>query len=53
MTDKRRLTERDNHIRDERCSPDIIPYSHDPDIQTQMKEERELGPIYGFQRRNF
>ncbi len=42
MTDKRRLIDRDNHIRDERCSPNIIPYSHDPEIQAEMKKEREL-----------
>lgn len=53
ITDKQRLIDRNNHIRDERCSPDIIPYSHDPEIQAQMKAERELGPIYGFQWRNF
>ena len=53
ITDKQWLTDRDNHIRDERCSPDCIAYSHDPEVQAQMKNERELGPIYGFQWRNF
>lgn len=53
MTNKDWLRERKNHIRDERCSPDVIPYSHDPEIQKQMMEEAELGPIYGRQRRNF
>lgn len=53
LTDKQRLIDRDNHIRDERCSPDIIAYSHDPKIQAQMKSERELGPVYGYEWRNF
>lgn len=53
ITDKQRLIERNNHIWDERCSPDIIPYSHDPEVQAQMKAERELWPIYGYQWRNF
>jgi thymidylate synthase len=53
ITDKHRLITRNNHIRDERCSPDLIPYSHDPETQTAMKSERELWPIYGFQWRNF
>ena len=53
ITDKQWLIDRDNHIRDERCSPDIIPYSTDPEIQAQMKAERELWPVYGYQWRNF
>ncbi|MBU0459531.1 MAG: thymidylate synthase [Candidatus Woesearchaeota archaeon] len=53
ITDKNWLRDQDNHIWDEWCSPDIIPYSHDPEIQKKMREERELGPIYGWQWRNF
>lgn len=53
LTDKQWLIDRDNHIRDERCSPDVIPYSHDPEIQAKMKDERELWPVYGYQWRNF
>ena len=53
ITDKNWLRERRNHIWDEWCSPNIIPYSHDEKIQKQMMEERELGPIYGWQWRNF
>ena len=53
ITDKERLLARNNHIRDERCSPDRVPYSHDAATQAAMKAERELGPIYGFQRRHF
>ncbi|HKL44340.1 MAG TPA: thymidylate synthase [Candidatus Absconditabacterales bacterium] len=53
LTDKKRLIERNNHIRDERCSPDKVPYGHDEETKKKMMEERELGPIYGFQWRNF
>lgn len=53
ITDKERLLARNNHIRDERCSPDRVPYSHDAATQAAMEAERELGPIYGFQRRHF
>lgn len=53
ITDKNWLRERDNHIWDEWCSPDTVAYGHDEETQARMKEERELGPIYGFQWRNF
>ena len=53
ITDKNWLRDRNNHIWDEWCSPDIVPYSHDPEVQKKMMEERELGPIYGWQWRNF
>lgn len=53
ITDKERLLARNNHIRDEWCSPDRVPYSHDAATQEAMKAERELGPIYGFQWRHF
>jgi len=53
ITNKERLQNQDNHIRDERCSPDIISYSHNPETQKKMLEEKELWPIYWWQRRNF
>ncbi|MBW2992679.1 thymidylate synthase [Candidatus Woesearchaeota archaeon] len=53
ITDKEWLKERNNHIWDEWCSPDIVPYGHDEEIKKKMMEERDLGPIYGFQWRNF
>lgn len=51
--DKNWLIERKNHIWDEWCSPAIISYSNDKNVQEMMKKESELGPIYGFQWRNF
>lgn len=51
--DKNWLIERKNHIWDEWCSPAIIPYSNDKNVQEIMKKESELGPIYGFQWRKF
>lgn len=53
ITSKQWLLERNNHIWDEWCSPDKVAYSHDPEIQRRMMEETELGPIYGWQWRNF
>ena len=53
ITDKNRLIERNNHIRDERCSPEKVKYWHDTNTKQKMLEERELWPIYWFQRRNF
>jgi thymidylate synthase len=53
ITDKEWLKERNNHIWDEWCSPDKVAYGHDEETKKKMAEERELGPIYGFQWRNF
>ncbi len=53
ITDKKWLQKRDNHIWDEWCSPDTVPYGHDDETQRKMLEERDLGPIYGFQWRHF
>lgn len=53
ITDKEWLKERKNFIWNEWCSPDKVPYGHDEETKRKMMEERELGPIYGWQWRNF
>lgn len=53
LTDKRWLQERNNHIWDEWASPIVAPYGHSKDARRKMLEERDLGPVYGFQWRHF
>jgi len=53
ITDKEWLKEQKNHIWDEWCSPVKVPYAHDETTKQKMMEERDLGPIYGFQWRHF
>ncbi|ULQ58803.1 thymidylate synthase [Brucepastera parasyntrophica] len=53
ITDKEWLREKNNHIWDEWCSPDIVPYGTSEETKKLMEEERDLGPIYGWQWRHF
>lgn len=53
ITDKQWLIDRNNHIWDEWCSPEKVPYGNDEETKRRMKEERELGGIYGFFWRHF
>ena len=53
ICDKKWLQDRDNHIWDEWCTPEKVPYGHDEETKKKMMEERDLGPIYGWQWRHF
>ena len=53
LTDKKWLQDHNNHIWDEWASPKKAPYGHDEESKKRMAEEKDLGPIYGFQWRHF
>lgn len=53
ITDKQWLKDRGNHIWNEWANPKKAPYGHDEESKRRMAEERDLGPVYGFQWRHF
>ncbi|MDD3662430.1 MAG: thymidylate synthase [Candidatus Pacebacteria bacterium] len=53
ITDKKWLQDKNNHIWDEWAKPQLAPYGHDEESKKKMLDERDLGPIYGFQWRHF
>lgn len=53
LTDKQWLQDRRCLIWNEWANPKKAPYGHDEESKRRMAEERDLGPIYGFQWRHF
>jgi len=53
ITDKKWFQDRGCTIWDEWGNPQKVHYGHDEKTRKKMREERDLGPIYGFQWRHF
>jgi thymidylate synthase len=53
ITDKQWLLDRGVTIWKDWARQDKIPYGHGEDTRARMREERDLGPIYGWQWRHF
>jgi thymidylate synthase len=53
ITDKKWLQDRKNSIWDEWANPKKAPYGHDDVSKENMRKERDLGPVYGFQWRHY
>ncbi|MDP3793991.1 MAG: thymidylate synthase [Candidatus Uhrbacteria bacterium] len=53
LSDKTWLQDHNNHIWDEWANPEKAPYGHEENAKRRMAEERDLGPVYGFQWRHY
>ena len=53
LTDKQWLQDRGCRIWDEWARQDKIPYGRDEQTKQAMRDERDLGPVYGWQWRHF
>jgi len=53
ISDKKWLQDHNNHIWDEWCNPQKVPYAHNEETKQKMFLERDLGPLYGWQWRHF
>lgn len=53
LRSKKWLQERNNHIWDEWCNPEKVPYGTDEVTKSKMAAEDDLGLIYGTQWRDF
>lgn len=53
ITNKNWYQERGCSIWNEWCNPKKVSYGHDEETKQKMLEEKDLGPIYGFQWRHF
>lgn len=53
ITSKKWFQDRKCHIWDDWCNPQVIPYSNDEETKAKMKDEDDLGLIYGSQWRDF
>jgi thymidylate synthase len=52
-TDKRWLEERGCKFWSDWCNPQIVPYGTDEETKRKMREEHDLGPVYGKVWNNF
>lgn len=53
ITDKQWYQERGCHFWDDWCNPKKVKYGHGEETKAKMKDENDLGPIYGYQWINF